>query len=111
MTRLDKPEGLTDIGEEAAPPFAFLPDPLSLFLNRSKRLRTLASGYVLEAYLNFVGDITQAQHAIQAGLPDLALPHLEQIQQAFEHEMPPLARATFEPDETMEATLKLFLES
>ena len=42
-------QGLMNIGEEAKPPFAVLPDPSSLFLNRSKRLAALAPGHELAA--------------------------------------------------------------
>ena len=44
MNGLGTPQGLTNVGEEAKPPYAVLPDPFTLFLGRSKRLRALASG-------------------------------------------------------------------
>jgi FdhE protein len=105
MNGLGTPQGLTNVGEEAKPPYAVLPDPSTLFLGRSKRLRALASGHALEPYLNFVADVTEAQHAIQASLPAAVLPPANQIQQALEYGIPPLARATFEPNEAADATL------
>ena len=60
MTQLESPFGLRDIGQEAKPPYAVLPDPTTLFLGRSRRLRTLAPGHTLEAYLNFAGESTLA---------------------------------------------------
>ena len=56
--------GLMNIGEEAKPPFAVLPDPSSLFLNRSKRLAALAPKHELEPYLRFprAADAGPARH-------------------------------------------------
>ncbi|MGO8954547.1 MAG: formate dehydrogenase accessory protein FdhE [Rhodomicrobium sp.] len=110
MSELGVPQGLTNIGEEAKPPFAILPDPSSLFLVRSKRLRSLATGHVLEPYLNFVADVTEAQHGIQADLPVAVLPASGRIGQALEYGIPPLSRASFEAGEAAEVTLDLLLE-
>ena len=98
-------QGLMNIGEEAKPPFAVLPDPLSLFRNRSQRLAALAPKHELQAYLEFLARLTQAQHDVQAGLPDASLPPFERIGQALEHGMPPLSRTLFEPDEVMGTTV------
>ena len=111
MSGLGAPQGLTNIGEEAKPPFAVLPDPSTLFLNRSKRLRTLAPGHILESYLNFAGDVTEAQHATQATLPAAILPAGSEIQQALDRGIPPLSRPAFEPGEAGELTLRRLLES
>ena len=48
--------GIMNIGEEAKPPFAVLPDPSSLFLTRSERLAALAPGHELAPYLDFLRD-------------------------------------------------------
>ena len=82
-----------NIGEEAKPPFAVLPDPSSLFLNRSKRLAALAPDHELEPYLTFLAGLTRAQHDIQPDLPPATLPSFERIGQALEHGMPPISRA------------------
>ncbi len=111
MSGFGAPQGLTNIGEEAKPPFAVLPDPSTLFLNRSKRLRTLAPGHILESYLNFAGDVTEAQHAAQATLPVAILPADSEIQQALDRGIPPLSRLAFEPGEAGELTLRRLLES
>ncbi len=111
MSGLGPPQGLTNIGEEAKPPYAVLPDPSTLFLGRSKRLRTLASGHILESYLNFAADVTEAQHGIQAGLPAAVLPPSSRIHQALEHGIPPLSRAAFEPGEAGEVTVSRLLEN
>jgi FdhE protein len=43
---------------------AVLPDPLSLFEARSRRLAALASGHRLEPYLLFLAEVTHAQHDV-----------------------------------------------
>jgi FdhE protein len=98
-----------NIGEEARPPFAVLPDPSSLFLSRSKRLAALAPGHELAPYLTFLGALTHAQHEIAQDLPHAALPSFESIGQALEHGMPPIACAMFEPDEVVQLTIDRLL--
>ncbi len=101
--------GLMNIGEEAKPPFAVLPDPSSIFLNRAQRLATLAPTHELEPYLRFVGTVTQCQHDIQASLPPAQLPSFDKLGQALEHGMPPLSRSLIEPDHVVEATLSALI--
>ena len=101
--------GVMNIGEEAKPPFAVLPDPSSLFLNRSKRFAALAPKHELAPYLQFLATLTRAQHDIQQGLPRAALPPFERIGQALEHGMPPISRALFEADETTLAVIDALL--
>ena len=67
------------IGEVAKPPFARLPDPLTMFVRRAKRLRVLADGHELHAYLKFLADVCDVQHRIQPGLPDAELPPADAI--------------------------------
>jgi FdhE protein len=110
MTQLESPEGLRDIGEETKPPYAVLPDPAALFLGRSQRLRALAPGHMLESYLNFAAGVTEAQHAIQASLPEPVLPPASRIREAQESGLPPLSRSTFEPREAEEAALSRLLD-
>jgi FdhE protein len=97
------------IGEEAKPPFAVLPDPSSLFLNRSKRLAALAPGHELAPYLTFLAGLTRAQHEIVPDLPPANLPSFQSIGQALEHGMPPISRAAFEPDATVLLTIDRLL--
>lgn len=100
----------TTIGEEAIPPVAVLPDPSSLFLNRSKRLTALAPGHQLEPYLNFLAAVTRAQHEIQADLPAVVLPSDELIARSIEHGMPPLPRSSFQSDEVAQVTATCLFE-
>ena len=102
-------QGLMNIGEEAKPPFAVLPDPSTLFLARSRRLAALAPGHELAPYLSFLSGLTLAQHeAAQAGSQPV-LPPFQRIGQALEHGMPPLSRTQFEPDEAIQRTIDTFL--
>src|SRR5262245_20318240 len=102
-------QGLMNIGEEAKPPFAVLPDPNLIFLTRSKRFAALAPGHELEPYLRFLAQLTRVQHDVQEGLPAAALPPFDRIGQALEHGMPPLSRALSDPDPTMELTVERLL--
>lgn len=106
MSGLGVSQGRTNIGEEALPPFAVLPDPSSLFIGRSKRLRALAPGHTLEAYLNFAADVTEAQHTVQAALPAVP-PEPSHVRQSLEDGLPPLSRIAFEPGEATEAVARL----
>jgi FdhE protein len=82
-----------NIGEEAKPPFAVLPDPSSLFLARSRRLAALAAGHTLEPYLSFLSRLTLAQHDTHGELGPATGPDAESVRQAIAHDMPPLTRA------------------
>ncbi len=101
--------GLMNIGEEAKPPFAVLPDPSLLFLNRSKRLAALAPKSELGPYLQFLATLTRLQHDIQRDLPAAALPPPEHVAQALAHGMPPISRALMEPDAAALATIDTLL--
>ncbi|KGM31792.1 formate dehydrogenase accessory protein FdhE domain-containing protein, partial [Inquilinus limosus] len=63
----------TVIGDVAAPPFARLPDPLQLCINRTLRLRVLAAGSEIGPYLRFLSDLVELQYRIQDDLPEPAL--------------------------------------
>jgi FdhE protein len=101
---------MTQIGEAATPAFARLPDPLSLFVTRAARFRTLAAGHTLAPYLLFLADLCDAQHRAQQDLPDAILPDAETRRRARDFAMPPLDRHGFAADTIFEATLRRFLE-
>jgi FdhE protein len=111
MSAAGAPQDPAGPGQQAAPPYAVLPGPATLFLARSRRLRALASNHPLKPYLSFVAGLTEAQHNMQPGLPPALLPEAAQIQQAIPDGLPPLARACLEPGEAAEATMRRFLES
>jgi FdhE protein len=97
------------IGEISKPPFVRLPDPTDLFAKRAERLRALAPGHGLSAYLVFLADLSQAQHAIQDGLPAVELPPPDVLARARAHAMPALDRSRFTADATYDATFTRLL--
>lgn len=91
MTDASAPnQGLLNIGEQAKPPIAVLPDPSKLFKSRASRFATLAPAHELEPYLRFLARLAQAQADSVAGLPDAMLPPSDAMQTAISHGMPPL---------------------
>jgi FdhE protein len=83
------------IGEVAKPPFARLPDPLTMFARRAKRLRALAEGHELGAYLTILADLSDVQHDVQSGLPGAESPVPDALARARQFKMPPLDRLRF----------------
>jgi FdhE protein len=80
------------IGDVAQPPFARLPDPTALFAHRAVRLEALAEGHELRPYVLFVAGVCDAQHRVQADLPEALLPPADAIARSREFKMPPLDR-------------------
>ena len=91
------------IGEIAKPPFVRLPDPLAMFARRAARLRELAGGHELHAYLKFLADLCDVQHRLQTGLPDAELPPADVIARSRQFRMPPLDRTRFGRDGALDA--------
>jgi FdhE protein len=74
--------------EEAA---AFLLPVIShLFSERAERFAHLVKDHALGDWLDFLGQLSQAQHAALKTLPELALPDAAALAQAQAHGMPPL---------------------
>src|SRR5262245_30587777 len=97
------------IGTIAKPPFVQLPDPARMFAKRAERLRSLATGHQLEAYLRFLANLTDAQLRILPGLPEPDIPAADVLARAKEHAMPPLDRNDFKADASFHATLEHLL--
>src|SRR5574343_588072 len=74
--------------EEAAP--ILLPVAASLFAERADRFAHLAAEHSLADWLDFMAQISRAQHEIAKGLPTLPLPDASTLGQARTHGMPPL---------------------
>jgi FdhE protein len=111
MSQIGGPkQGLMNIGEEAKPPFAVLPDLSTLFLGRSKRLAALVPGHELAPYLTFLAVLTKAQHDILESLPQVKPPPFERVGQALEHGMPPISRSLVEADGVMERSVEQLLD-
>ncbi len=94
------------IGEVAAPPFARLPEPYSLFRVRADRFAALAGGHKLGPYLRLMGALASLQHDIQDGLPEPRLPSEDARERARDFAMPPLDRQRFRADDAFEATFE-----
>jgi FdhE protein len=89
-----------------APPFIRPPDPPTLFQSRAKRFHALATASDLGPYLNFLGGLSEIQHAIQAGLPAADGPSAETCARAREFGLPPLDRHRFTADAAYEETAR-----
>ncbi|MBV9555750.1 MAG: formate dehydrogenase accessory protein FdhE [Pseudolabrys sp.] len=96
----------TMIGDLAAPPFARLPEPQTLFEQRAARFRAVATNNPLERYLRFLADLSECQHRVQDGLPEPGMPASDTVKRAKEHAMPPLDRSRFTADEALDATFE-----
>lgn len=99
-----------DIGKEALPIFAVLPDAAVVFAKRAERFEALAPGHPLAPYLTFLAGLSRAQHDIVADLPPAALPDEDDITQALDNEMPPLPAASLALDDTALVTLDRLLD-
>jgi FdhE protein len=99
------------LGVIPKPPFVRLPEPAALFADRAARFRRLAEGHGLGPYLLFLAGLSEAQAAVQEGLPAPALPAPEQLERARRHAMPPLDRAGFTADAGAQALLDRLLAS
>jgi FdhE protein len=99
----------TVIGDVVKPPFARLPDPLQLFIDRTQRLRVLSKDHQLGDYLRFLAALSEAQYRIQQDLPEPDMPGPELLARAHEHKMPPLDRSRFTPDVALDTTLDRLL--
>lgn len=83
-----KPINFNPPSEEA--PGILLPVSGSVFADRAERFATLAAGNPLADWLNFLGQLTRAQHEALQSLPALPPPSPAALEQARQHHMPPL---------------------
>jgi FdhE protein len=82
-----------------------------MFAARSERFRVLAAGHDLEAYLRFLGALSDLQVQVLEGLPEPAMPPADALERAHEHAMPPLDRNSFAIDAAFETAWETFLSS
>lgn len=73
---------------EAAP--FLLPARPTVFAERANRFAVLARGHSLGDWLDFLGQLTRAQHDALQALPELPLRDARTLAQARKHGMPPL---------------------
>ena len=97
-------------GEVAKPPFAVLPDPGLRFKAHAKRFAALAEGHELAGYLRFLAQLSEAQHLCQDGLPAAHLPPAAELDQAYDHAMPPLPVTGFAVNAVALLTLQRIAE-
>jgi FdhE protein len=90
------------IGDIAKPPFARLPDPLTMFARRAGRLRLLADANALRFYLIFLADLADIQHRLRDGLPEVEATAADTIVRAGQFAMPPLDRSGFTRDDAFD---------
>jgi FdhE protein len=111
MSKVEPPRhGEVPIGEIAAPPFACLPDPGTLFEARAERFRALSAQHELAPFLAFLANLSFFQHRVQFALNEVTLPDPDERERAHAHGMPPLDRSQFKADAAFDTTLNRLLE-
>lgn len=101
--------GETTLGDVAQSDPVRLPDLATVFLRRAERLKALAEGHELEAFLRMVGALVEAQHAALADLPPGSLPGSAEIAKAKLANRAPLDPATWSRDASWRAALDRIL--
>jgi FdhE protein len=101
----------SQIGGISQAPFVRLPDPASLFAQRSARFAMADPADPLAPYLAFLSALADAQDAVLAGLPDPAMPTEDAVARAREFTMPPLDRGLFKPDAALWQTFDRLFEA
>jgi FdhE protein len=100
------------IGDIVAPPFVWLPDPLTLFATRAERFRTLAADHGLGPYLRFLAGLSDCQHRLQDNLPEPGMPSDGACPRARHPGMPLIDRGHFDADAALDATFdRLFADA
>jgi FdhE protein len=101
------PPGFTEntLGDVAQSDPVRLPDLATVFLRRAERLRALAGGHELEAFLGMVAALVAAQHEALTDLPPGSLPGSAEIAKARLVQRAPLDPANWPRDESWRAAL------
>ncbi len=107
----DIPAEPAAIGGVATPPFARLPEPEALFLKRALRLRAYADQSDLKPFLLFLAGVADAQASILPRLPAVLPPDAESLARARDNAMPPVDRATLEPDAAFDAAFEALFDA
>ena len=89
-----------DVGtpERDKPPFLRLPEPAKLFALRAERFAALAPGHQLEAYLSFLGGLSEAQATLAATIDAPGLPAPGDLRLRAANGMPLLPREELATD-------------
>ncbi len=86
-------------------PFIYIPLRDAVFRHRAERLRQLAEGHVMQEFLLFMADLSDAQHAALATLTQVPLPSAAETALCREHGMPPLSVQSWQRDSAWQQTL------
>ena len=112
MTQIGAPRhDPIDIGTEASPPFAVLPEPDTLFVRRAGRFAALAEGHALGGYLSFAGRVCALQAAACAKVPAPASPAPDALKLARDGAMPPLPLTGLAADPAFTAVLHHLIDA
>jgi FdhE protein len=98
------------IGNAANPPTVVLPDPAAMFARRAERFRVLAPDHQLAPYLQFLADLSDAQHELQPDLPPPPIPDVAMIARSVEFSMPVLSRPHFVAEPVALETVQRLLD-
>ena len=98
------------LGEIAESAPVRLPDLATIFSRRAERLKALAPGHELEAFLRVIAALVAAQQEALSGLPPGALPGASEIAKAKLVHRAPLDPATWRRDESWRVALARILE-
>ena len=101
--------GENTLGEIAESDPVRLPDLSSIFVRRAARLRELAPGHELEAFLRMVAALVEAQQAALVDLPPGALPGPAQLAKARKSGRAPIDPAGWPRDPSWHAALSRLL--
>jgi len=80
------------------PPRVLLPHPPSVFMDRSRRLASLAKGHSMGPWLSFLGRLTLVQHELLQKYPLLPPPEKGASPSSGEHALPPLSASSWQRD-------------
>lgn len=98
LVRVLPAEEIISRGSGEPEPFIW-PNRASWFAERSMRLKQLASqSGSIGAYIGLIAELVQAQHQCLNDLPEVPLPSADDLAQATEHGLPPLAALDWKRD-------------
>ncbi|MDR3392963.1 MAG: formate dehydrogenase accessory protein FdhE [Sulfuriferula sp.] len=87
-------------------PYIYITPRDNVFRDRAARLRQLATGHVMQDFLLFMAELTDAQHAALATFPKVPLPTEAELSLCREHGMPPLSVQSWPRNPVWQETLK-----
>jgi FdhE protein len=82
----------------AASPAPVLPDPSSVFLDRSERFASLAQGHSLSDWLSFLGRLTRVQHELLQVYSSTTAPRITVSTAAPDRSLPPIPASSWSRD-------------